>query len=45
MSGFSEEERAVVDELLQRIRANLTNDPQIVDAARQDPALPLPRSA
>jgi DNA-binding MarR family transcriptional regulator len=45
VSGFSEEERAVVDELLQRIRANLTNDPQIVGSATQDPALPLPRTA
>lgn len=43
--GFTQEERTVLDALLQRIRANLTNDPQIVGDAPLEPALALPRSA
>ncbi|HEX2018862.1 MAG TPA: MarR family transcriptional regulator [Aurantimonas sp.] len=43
--GFSEEERIVIDALLQRVRANLTSDPQIVGEAEPDPALALSRSA
>ena len=30
LSGFDEKEREMVDDLLARIRANLTNDPQIL---------------
>ncbi|NDV87464.1 MarR family transcriptional regulator [Aurantimonas aggregata] len=45
VDGFSEDERVLVDTLLQKIRANLTNDPQIVGPTAPDQALPLPRSA
>ena len=37
VGGFDEEERAMTDRLLQRVRANLADDPQIVGEATYEP--------
>ncbi|MEH6721634.1 MAG: MarR family winged helix-turn-helix transcriptional regulator [Aurantimonas endophytica] len=45
VGGLNEDERAMVATLLQRIRANLTDDPQIVGEAGWEPGRQHPRSA